>query len=82
MKAILVIDMPNICYKCPCYDHEGGICQASDSWETDVLHGCPLKPLPSKKEIDNPDGYYDLSQLLYEGWNYCIDTITGEKDGL
>lgn len=73
MKAILVIDMPNICYKCPCYDHEGGICQASDSWETDVLHGCPLKPMPSKSVWDN-----DFS----DGWNYCIDTITGEKDGL
>ena len=51
MKAVLVIDdMPDICYECPCYDHEGGICQASHNWKTDRENGCPLRPLP-KKEI-------------------------------
>ena len=72
MKAILVIDMPDICYKCPCYDHEGGICQATSNWKADIENGCPLKPLPQKKqhgeEIDYEYGYID-------GWNACLKEI-------
>lgn len=48
MKAILVIDMPNDCYDCPCYDHEGGICQAVSNWKTDRENGCPLRPIPNE----------------------------------
>ena len=66
MKAILVIDdMPDICYKCPCYDHEGGICQASNSWKTDRENGCPLKPLPN--EITERGKW--ISEEYQKGWN-------------
>lgn len=77
-KAILVIDMPDICYKCPCYDHEGGICQATSNWKADREDGCPLRPMPSKLV---PFGYLDAGNEdgLYEkGYNDCIDEITGE----
>ena len=75
MKAILVIDeMPDICYKCPCYDHEGGICQATSNWKADRENGCPLRPLPHKLQADwYTDGYK-------EGFNACLEEITGETE--
>ena len=57
MKAILVIDMPDICYKCPCYDHEGGICQATSNWKADRKDGCPLKPIIDDIPEDECDAY-------------------------
>lgn len=77
MKAILVIDVDDI------ERYHADIYRDDDKHNGECVAGyVPFAPLPNKKEIDNPDGYYDLSQLLNEGWNYCIDTITGEKDGL
>lgn len=90
MKAIVVFEMPDGIN----LDQYKGFLTVDRFYTTDEEIGTkidaePMKfkwlkirPLPNKKEIDNPDGYYDLSQLLYEGWNYCIDTITGEKHGL
>lgn len=47
-KAILVIDMPTDCLKCPLSD---GYC-----WNIFPIKGkaddCPLKPLPQKKEVE------------------------------
>lgn len=66
MKAVLVIDeMPDICYKCPCYDHEGGWCQASNSWKTDRENGCPLKLLPN---AITERGKW-ISEEYQKGWN-------------
>lgn len=79
MKAILVIDMPDICYKCPCYDHEGGICQATSNWKTDREDGCPLKPLPEKMILEMVLGN-EFAVGCVRGWNDCIDEITGEKE--
>lgn len=74
MKAILVIEeMPDICYKCPCYDQEVGTCQASNSWKTDRENGCPLKLLPQKKELF---GKLTLDKMAeYIGWNACLEEI-------
>lgn len=39
---------------------------------------CPLKPLPEKKLYTAPVSNYELQKnLLAEGWNQCIDEITG-----
>ena len=44
------------------------------------MKGCPLKPLPEKKEyivpIDNVESQKDIIAV---GWNACIDKITGEE---
>lgn len=72
MKAILVIDMPTDCIKCPLAD---GYC-----WNTfptkGRADGCPLRPLPQKVEMDFNEYYEGMA----DGWNACIDEIVGETE--
>ena len=68
MKAILVIDMPTDCIKCPLAD---GYC-----WNIFPTKGiadeCPLKPLPQKTYAEFPDPYkYGFA----DGWNRCLEEI-------
>ena len=75
-KSILVIDTPNDCYECPCYDHEGGICQASHNWKTDRENGCPLShPL---KRVSNDFYIYDR-KYLFDHLEREIDLLKGTK---
>ena len=77
MKAVLIIDMPNDCYGCPCYYEDSDQCEVlfkkievydkKPSW-------CPLRPLPHKLQADwYTDGYK-------EGFNACLAEITGETE--
>ena len=88
-KAILILDMPNSCEECPCY-------QAEMNYETIDYHycgadyhkitesykrnNCPLKPLPEKKHnnggyrvIDGTEWFYDSEHD--DGWTDCLDEI-------
>ena len=83
-KAILVIDMPESCEKCPCfqgYDILNAYCGKVEKiipFEEENGFAkpdwCPLKELP-EKEFNNlyldeySDGYDD-------GWNACLDKIS------
>lgn len=52
-------------------DCEDGYCQGKPNW-------CPLKPLPDKDDFDDPnDEYYTGCR---DGWNDCLDEITGGKN--
>ena len=54
-------------------DCEYGYCQGKPDW-------CPLKPLPEKKITTAPVSNYEVQKNLFaEGWNACIDEITGDK---
>lgn len=85
MKAILVMDMPESCLKCPlCSDADECLVQdedanfrASDSWE-ELRKSCPLRELPEKKDYD----YCDRSIWTHEriGYNACIDEILGGSE--
>lgn len=87
MKAILVIDMPDACYECPCYrqTQEGGIfedCKVtyiplSPTEVNDIPEWCPLKPLP--KRI--PPNEYGYMTPYGSVWNACLDKIMGETEG-
>ena len=63
MKAILVIDKPKDCFTCEL----GGskVC----------IGGCPLKPLPKKRnyseELADTRGF----DMYMEGWNDCLEEI-------
>lgn len=80
MKALLVIDMPNSCEKCPLNSHteyDFDVC-----WVTQGKGGCPLKPLPVHKEIkgkweDEFDVWVDGMNC---GYNKCLDEIVGETE--
>lgn len=82
MKAVLVIDMPDSCNECPlavetmhCYD---ACCITGSKIISSYgkFPWCPLKPLPEKMEGEDSIkfqwGDYE------DGWNHCIDMITGE----
>lgn len=70
-----------------------GCCELADCLDYDVIlmteehydcesksrpAWCPLKPLPEKKLHTAPVSNYELQKnLLADGWNNCIDEITG-----
>ena len=78
MKAILVIDMPTDCIKCPLAN---GYC-----WNTfptkGKADGCPLKPMPEKDTYE-PHYNHEYSKAeimaytygLTVGRNLCIEEI-------
>jgi len=82
MKSILVIDTPNDCYDCPCYYEERNKCEATfKNVEDDDIEKpswCPLKNLPEPKDIGYPNEDYDVG--FADGWDACLDVITGETE--
>ena len=73
MKAILVIDMPDMCWECPLC-HNDCVCDIiGDVTDEDCVDmRCPLKPMPEKKKT--LDDIYAGSGFD-RGYNGCIDEI-------
>ena len=78
MKAVLVIDMPKDCIKCPLSN--------SYCWNIFPIKGiadeCPLKTLPQKKHdglVFKSDGTAFTKEMEI-GWNAYRDAITGETE--
>ncbi len=82
MKAILVIDMPECCGKCPCY-HEGyGHCSINFRFVDDEMQipsWCPLKPMLERKEVDYSKELDYADGYFAEGWNACLEEIEKPK---
>lgn len=87
MKAILVIDMPNECANCPCYNDEYSTCSA-DGRKVGAfsprIDWCPLKPIPMKRtSIAEWFANNKLYMKTYEiteydkGWNDCVVFLEG-----
>lgn len=81
-KAVLVIDMPKSCFDCQlmvdgwCYAVKANRTQETISAK-DRTCWCTLRPLPQKKgQYDNYYGY----NMMAQGWNECLDAITGETE--
>ena len=85
-KAILVIDIPESCDKCPLFHgfYTDMTCGANNyginyPYPKDFRQDwCPLKPVPEKYEIDRSkcsDKFYEFE--FESGWNQCIDEILG-----
>jgi hypothetical protein len=84
-KAILVIDMPESCSKCPLFNGYyadmscGGLNNRGINYpypEDFKQDWCPLKPMPERDEA------YHLLEFdagYKVGWNDCIKTISGEN---
>lgn len=84
MKAILVIDMPESCFDCPCEsEYLCGAARKELFYEADRKpEWCPLKEMPQKYDGDkqaymNGEPWYRWYHLTeYEhGWNACIEEI-------
>lgn len=78
-KAVLVIDMPNNCWECPCFMDNGWRCQCRLDMDEEVHDGrpdwCPLHQLPEKWE-EKP--YNSASRKDWQrGYNHAIDDICG-----
>lgn len=86
-KSVLVIDTPEKgCMSCPIgQDHSNMLetcisCpiagkSALDEESKTIPDWCPLMDLPEKDNGDYPANTFDAGHA--EGWNDCIDEITG-----
>ena len=76
MKSILIIDTPNDCYDCPCYYDERNKCEVIFKNVDDDIEKpswCPLKPSPERMS-------WGHSMEWIDGYNACLDEITGETE--
>ena len=78
-KSVLVIDTPKYCAVCVL---RSGVlhpfCRVNNRDITDLSirpDWCPLMDLPEKENGDYPANTFDAG--FVEGWNECIDEITG-----
>lgn len=81
-KSILLIDTPKSCENCYMLSHDYCNFQCLITGElieksTNKPDWCPLMDLPEKDNGDYPTNTFDAG--FAEGWNECIDEITGEN---
>nr|DAZ20358.1 MAG TPA: hypothetical protein [Caudoviricetes sp.] len=84
-KSVLVIDTPERCIDCEIGQNYSNIIEtcvscpiagksALDGEAESIPDWCPLKPLPEKMTgVAQTDHWNSIK----EGWNECIDEITG-----
>ena len=84
-KAILVMDMPSSCDKCPLFNshYSDMTCRANGNginypYPKDKRQDwCPLKPMPIKRSTEyNPA----RNPYITQGYNVCIDELLSEKE--
>jgi len=83
MKAILVMEMPENCVRCPLFsgNHSDMTCRGNYRTidfpypDDKVQDWCPLVPMPERK-IAVP-GYE--AHIEAKGWNACLDAVEGSK---
>lgn len=74
-KAILVIDMPESCDKCPLllrHDEERCCIPEKRNSFCDKPDWCPLKPAPEEQLVWNDDDDWVI------GYNNCVHEIMGD----
>ena len=88
-KSVLVIDTQKTCMRCPfglivgdyffcaiTIDKDGAAKQIRGAlYGVKKQDWCPLMDLPEKDNGDYPANTFDAG--FVEGWNQCIDEITG-----
>lgn len=80
-KSVLVIDTPKKCDSCMYVGTFHSFCRINcrDIKDTSTKpEWCPLKPLPEKSTTENDMTDYQCGMV--DGWNQCIDEITGGMD--
>ena len=77
-KAVLVMDMPEVCNFCKL--RYGTRCMAEGSHRIERYSKpswCPLRPLPERRNASALNNEFDWFDA---GWNACLDAIEGRKD--
>lgn len=87
-KAVLVMDMPSGCIKCPLYDYVTSSCFLTNKFPNNISDDfkpdwCPLKPMPEKKVLsgDVADIQKMGKELIDIGYNACIDELLKREEG-
>ena len=84
MKAILIIDIPNSCYDCPCYYEDKDKCEVHNQRaiaDIGIPSWCPLRPLPERKDEGSVLKPLPFEVYMYRyGFNECLDEIMGETE--
>ena len=84
-KAVLVMDMPDNCFKCKLQDWAN--CRITKKCHTRDSRPdwCPLRELPEKAEVSDcdelcdTDDWYDSGYT--DGYNACIDELLKGEEG-
>lgn len=78
-KSVLVIETPESCVHCPllngsdeCVVQDEDANFNADSFD-DLMHGCPLKPLPERHIVPEIATGYEIG--CEDGWNECLEKI-------
>jgi hypothetical protein len=87
VKAILVLEMPSSCDKCPLFGshYSDMTCRGNGRsinypYPKEVRQDwCPLRPIPDKKNRNNRV-VGDYLRGRSDGYNACIDEILGDKE--
>ena len=77
-KSVLVIDTPEKCVSCIYFGIFHYFCRINCRDIKDIStkpEWCPLMDLPEKDNGDQPATTFDAG--FADGWNHCIDEITG-----
>ena len=77
-KSVLVMKTPENCKSCIHISTFRAFCRINCRDIKDIgtkPDWCPLMDLPEKDNGDYPDNTFDAG--FVEGWNQCIDEITG-----
>ena len=90
-KAVLVLDMPKSCNKCKFFNAQYRYCDlkglplkrkngkyGNTNISKERANWCPLRELPEKADMQKAKTMTTMNWL--EGWNACIDEITGETE--
>lgn len=79
MKAVLVVDIPS---DMPIEDTKAlHITLFNGLFTKDLSISQQLRPLPQKESEKHREEIEDWTGLVYsQGWNACIDAITGETE--
>ena len=87
-KAVLVIDMPSGCIKCPLYDYVPSSCFLTNKFQNNISKDfkpdwCPLHELPEKKTLNgNVSDIQKMGKELMDiGYNACIDELLKGEEG-
>ena len=77
-KAMLIMDMPESCEKCPMYNlgfckHTGYFVHHTGSKNNDRQDWCLIREVPEK--------YETVSMDFERGYNACIDEILKDETG-
>jgi hypothetical protein len=84
VKAILVLEMPSSCDKCPLFgSHYSDMTCRGNGYGIDYPYPenfrqewCPLRPAPEKMQTTN-DFWQGCVNIVR---NHCIDEILGDKE--